>query len=463
MQLRPYQIEAKRWTYKSLKKHSRTMLQLPTGAGKTITFVDITRDYLKWNKKVMILVHRKELIEQTIDKLFRFNMQCSVIQRDFLYKHYAKVHVASVPTLASRISKGRMLPKDIDLIICDEAHHSTANSYRKIYEYYNTAQLLGVSATPCRTNGEGFEDIFNDLVVGTSVSDLIKIGHLVKPKVIANPLSFDLKTIKLTAGEFNAKELSEAINKNITFGDYVRTWELKAKGLKTVVFANDVEHSQKIVELYNKAGYPAEHIDGTTPKEQRKQTLKNFATGKTTILSNVGIVTEGFDVPEIECVQLTKPTTSLSLYLQMVGRGLRPAQGKEACIILDHADNVFSHGFPEQDRKWTLKGKKIKKNEKPQYKIRDKRTGKIFERNQLPEHLTDFELVEVTANDARIKYLHKLISVSRYKKFKIGWAWHCFLDKYKIPTAEECKSFERIAGYKIGWAKHQQRKFGLIK
>jgi len=461
MQLRYYQSEAKQNTYKSLKKHNRTMLQLPTGAGKTITFVYITKDYLKWNKKVMILVHRKELIDQTIDKLAKFGIEYSVIQSDYIYKHFARVHIASVPTLANRITRGTRLPSNIGLIICDEAHHSTASSYRKIYEYYNEAQLLGVSATPCRTNGEGFDDIFNDLIIGTSVGDLIKAGYLVKPRVIANPLSFDLKTIKLTAGEYNAKAIAQAINETMTYGDYVKTWELKAKGLKTVVFAHNVEHSQLIVESYNKAGYKAEHIDGTTPKDERKTILSNFANGRTTILSNVGIVTEGFDVPEIECVQLTKPTTSLSLYLQMVGRGLRPAQGKEACLILDHADCVFSHGFPEQDRKWTLKGNKINRKEKPLYKIKDKVTGRIYERDQLPKHISNFELVEITSQNARLSYLYKFLEIAKANGYKPGYAWYKFIDKYKIPTKEECYDFQRVAGYKNGWAKYQIKNYGI--
>jgi len=458
MELRPYQIEAKNMVMEDLKKYNRIMLQLPTGAGKTVLFTSIAKDFVQRNQVVWVLVHRKELIDQTISKAIKYNMDISVIQADYPFNQFSKFHIASVQTAIRRLDKipQRAFP---NLIICDEAHHSTANSYRAIYDEYKNAKVLGVTATPLRTNGEGFRDIFENLVSGVSVKFLIENGFLVKPKIFANPISFDLKNVKVTAGDYNEKALYEAFNENMTYGDLVKSWKEKANNKLTIVFAINIEHSKNIVNAYLKAGITAEHIDGETPKELRNAILRRFREGKTKVVSNVGIITEGFDVPACECIQLVRPTKSLSLYLQMVGRGLRPASDKEHAIILDHANCVFMHGFPEQDRKWTLDGVKPQKNKITIYK--DRETGKEYEPRELPAHVTDIDLVEIDYDEVRIAHMDKLIATSKSRGYKIGYAWIKFLDKYPVPTKFDIQRFQRIAGYKNEWCKYQFKNFNL--
>lgn len=459
MKLRPYQEELKFKVLDALSQVNRVMLQLPTGGGKTITFVDLAEHFVNQNKIVWILVHRKELIDQTADKLTKYNVRHGVIQADYHYSQFAPCHIVSVQTVVRRLSKVR--PPDI--IICDEAHHSTANSYRKIYENYPKAKLIGVTATPVRTNGEGFKDLFDKMICGLSVKELIKQGYLCEPKIFAKPLSFDLSSIRVTAGDFNDKDLFEALDNTEIYGDLVNSYIQKANGKKAIVFAINIEHSKHIVEMYNASGIKAEHLDGTTPKVERTAILNRFKRGETLVLSNVNIITEGFDVPDCEVVQLAKPTKSLAMYLQMVGRGLRTSPGKEYAIVLDHSDSVFYHGFPQQDRIWTLKGKKKKPKDNElddRIRIRDKQTGQLFKRNELPPHITDIELVEVDIDSFRINKLDLLLGRALAKGYSPSTALYWFEKEHKKPTVEELKHFQRKAGFKPNWVNYKMKDYG---
>ncbi len=342
-------------------------------------------------------------------------------------------------------------------IIVHNCHHATANSYRKIYEAYPNAHHIGVSATPTRTNGEGFKDIFDTLVQGPSVRQLIQNGYLVQPKLFARPLNFDLSKVKVTAGDYNEKALMEAMEQSFTYGDLVKTWHEKAEGKKTVVFAININHSKHIVDIYRQAGIKAEHLDAETDSRDRKTIIDKFRAGEITVLSNVNIVTEGFDLPDIECIQLVRPTKSLTLYLQMVGRGLRPADGKEQAIVLDHSNSVFTFGFPEQDRLWTLDG--IKKRD-VKVVFYDKNTDDYIE-HQEHEHIEGMELVELDFDEVRWEFLKKQIDFSKKRGFKIGFAWHRFIDKFKVPTKYELIKFGKLAGYKPGWATYKFKEFNL--
>lgn len=461
--LRPYQEELKKQVLKAFNKVNRVMLQLPTGGGKTITFVDLASHFVNEGKSVWILVHRKELIEQTTSKLVQYGVRHSVIQADYHYSRFAPCQVVSVQTVVKRLSK--VTPPDV--IICDEAHHSTASTYRKIYEYYPNAKLLGVTATPVRSNGEGFKDLFDKLICGLSVNDLIKQGYLCKPKIFAKPLTINLNSIKVTAGDFNDADLFVAMNNNETYGDLVASYNQEAKGKKAIVFAVNIEHSKNIVEMYNNAGISAEHLDGNTPKMDRKNILERFKSGKTLVLSNVNIITEGFDVPDCEVVQLVKPTKSLAMYLQMVGRGLRTSPGKDYAIILDHSDSVFYHGFPQQDRKWTLKGKKKVKGQNEYNEnvfIRDKESKELYTRKDLPKHITDVELVEIndlTQDEFRAMVMKQLINICIDNGKKRGTAWFTFIKMYK-PTIADIETFQILSGHNKGWIWYQKRDFGYL-
>lgn len=410
----------------------------------TVIFNSIIQEAQQQGRRCMMIVHRKELITQAGRKLYKMGVDYGVIMAGYDSRYSAPVQLASVQTLIRR-----SMPKGIDILITDECHHATAQSYRDIYAEYPNAKFLGVTATPIRTNGEGFADLFDTLVCGATVTELIADGYLVAPQIYASPTALDLAKIKKTGGDYNERALAEAMDNKRLVGGLVEQWTKHCYGRQTVTFAITVEHSKHIVEQYRAAGISAEHIDGTTPQDRRDKIIADFAKGQFKVLSNVGIVTEGFDVPEIEVVQLARPTTSLALYLQMVGRGLRPAAGKGKAIVLDHADCVFEHGFPEQDRKWTLKG--IPKREKAETErkvmARDK-TGQMFMSNELPAHITDIELVEIDYSQARIKALEKCVAEAKQYSPKPAAGWYRFeknVLKGTRATEYEIQHFYRIS------------------
>ena len=467
MQLRPYQEEVKSKIRESFQKGNKSvMLQLPTGAGKTVSFVNIARDVIEQGKSVLILVHRVELIRQTYEKCLRHQLDVSVIHADFMYRKYCKLQIASVATLANRVksTNTKSLPDSFDLIVIDEAHHATANSWRKILDFYPEAKVLGVTATPVRSNGEGFDDLFDDLVIGVTPKFLIENGYLAKPRIFANPLRFDLSKIKVkSTGDYNEKDLVRSYEQSTTYGDLIKTWRDKADNMRTVVFGINIDHVKKIVDAFNEEGIPAVHLSSDFDTVTRNRTINDFRDGKVKILANVNIVTEGFDLPAIEAVMLVRPTKSLSLYLQMVGRGLRPAEGKDRAIILDHADCVAIHGFPEQDRIWSLKGSKYTNAddiELPKFKYKDVQTGELFEPRELPQHVTEIELIEVDGDTFRRAELDNLFELQAKKSFKAGWVWYEFVNKYQVPTKEEIDYIQDKAGYKPAWGYFKKKEYG---
>jgi superfamily II DNA or RNA helicase len=244
-------------------------------------------------------------------------------------------------------------------VLVHNCHHAMAASYRKIFEAYPHATLLGVTATPCRADGRGLGDVFAELVHVATFRDLATDGFLVAPRVFTSRNPLDLSKLKTTGGDYNLADLDKAVNTRELVGDIVATWQARAEGRTTVVFASSVEHSRAIVAQFIEAGVTAEHLDGTTDKDERAAILARLASGETTVVSNMGVLTEGWDLPRCKCVVLARPTKSLGLYLQMAGRGLRPWQDVSA-LLLDHAGCVLAHGFPQDDREWPLEGKKKK-------------------------------------------------------------------------------------------------------
>lgn len=457
MNLRPYQQDLIERVYGAFTGCRRVMLQAPTGAGKTVLFAEIIRREYAQRKRVLLLVHRKELITQACMKIFKLGVPYGLIAAGYDPSPSQQVQIASVQTLIRR-----KLPLHFDLIITDEAHHALADSYKSIYRNYPDARLLGVTATPIRTNGQGFEDLFDFLVPGPSVKELIDNGYLVQPKVYAAPLREDLSKVKVTGGDYNDKALADMLDKSFIVGGIVDQWKKRAEGLKTVTFAINVEHSKHIVDQYKSQGIPAAHVDGTTPSHERDAILRDFAMGKYLVLSNVGIVTEGFDVPAIECVQLVRPTKSLALYLQMVGRGLRPIDGKDRALILDYANCVFEHGLPEDDRTWTLRG--VRKEPKPkQLACLDPKTRQVYQPHELPTHIEDIELVEINIDSQRIATLARFIAEAKKREFKPAWAWYRFIEKVGRPTIYEIQYAARSLGFKPGWLHYAYQEHGYTQ
>jgi superfamily II DNA or RNA helicase len=240
-----------------------------------------------------------------------------------------------------------------DLILIDEAHHTPARTYQKLIEAYPDAIVIGLTATPCRGDGRGLGSIYKLMIECPQVPDLIKQGYLVRSRVYA-PVTPDLKGVKVRAGDYVEEQLAGRMDTDKLVGDVVTHWHRLAERRRTIVFATSVGHSRHLADEFAKSGVKVEHLDGTTPEVERTAMLERLASGETEVITNCMVLTEGFDLPDVGCITLARPTKKMGLFRQMIGRGLRPAEGKVDCIILDHSGAVFEHGLPEDRVEWPL-------------------------------------------------------------------------------------------------------------
>lgn len=454
-ELREYQQVFIDNIYRAFEQHRRVLAQLPTGGGKTVCFVKIMKDWVEQGDRILLLVHRRELIKQAEFKIFKSGINYGFIMAGEKAYYSRPVQIASVQTIIRR-----PMPERIDAVIIDESHHAPADSYKKVMDEYPEARILGFTATPIRRNGEGFEGIFDVLVTGPSVQTLIDMGFLVTPRIFSVPLREDLSKLRTIGGDYREKDIEEIMDKDALIGDIVKSYGTHARGCKTITFATSVKHSQHIVDRYNAAGISAVHIDGNTNIAERDLAIKKFERGDYMVLSNVGIATEGTDIPAIDCVQMAKPTKSLSLYLQMVGRGLRPTAEKDQCIIIDHANNVFTHLYPQEDREWSLKGMKKRKNALPEDgdKIIKAKApdGRIFDPSEIPREVTSVELIELIyrVKDDRKRFLTTEVLKAKKAGYAPLIAFKRLVEKFGTPTVDEILTMQKLAGYKKGWIRH---------
>lgn len=350
VKLRAYQVEA----IENLRRHLREgrkklLLVAPTGAGKTTIACEIIRSAMERGRRVLFLAHRVELINQCSARLDQFGIPHGIIRaQDKRADDAALVQVASVQTLIRRKQA------KFDLIVIDEAHRSLADSYKRVLEAQEGASVIGLTATPCRTDGRGLGEAYNAIVETCSVSELVNQGVLVPAQVWGARNIDGLESISTVAGDYNRGQLAELMSQSKLIGDVVGQWMSKFKGGKTVVFGVNVEHSIALRDRFLSFGIKASHIDGNTPEDQRAAILQQLRDGEIEVITNCSILTEGWDLPDLACVQIARPTKSLALYLQMVGRGLRSAVGKTEAIILDHGGCFQRFGHPLDDREWGL-------------------------------------------------------------------------------------------------------------
>ena len=349
MQLRSYQdraIDDLRSAYQSGAKS--VLLVAPTGMGKTVIIAAISANAAARNRHVLILVHRRELIHQTSSKLAWVGLEHGIIAAGIPSSDHA-VQIASVQTLARRLSRLDWQPT---LIIIDEAHHATAGQWARILDHWPDAYRLGVSATPCRLDGCGLRGTFDTMVLGPSVADLIFTGYLSPARIYAPPVVADLKGIRSRGGDYANDQAAAAMDRPTVTGDAISHYQRLAAGQQAIAFCCNVNHAVSVCDAFKTAGIGAELLLGNTP--DRDQVVADFAAHRIRVLVTVDVVSEGFDVPAASCAILLRPTQSLGLYLQQVGRVLRPAPGKAHAVILDHVGNVKRHGFPDDHRDWSL-------------------------------------------------------------------------------------------------------------
>ena len=277
-----------------------------------------------------------------------------IIQAGFPARPLEDVQVASIQTLHRRaIHAETMDLPPADLLVIDEAHHCPANTYRKIIASYPEAILLGLTATPCRGDGRGLGGIFETIIECPQVAALIEQGFLVKTRVYA-PINPDLTGVRTVAGDYVESQLADRMDRPKLIGDIVTHWHKFGERRKTVAFTVNVSHSVHLRDEFIKSGVRAEHIDGSTPKPERDASLARLASGEIELVTNCMVLTEGWDMPEVGCCILARPTKKMGLFRQMIGRVLRPADGKTDAIVLDHSGAVLRHGFVEDPVEWTL-------------------------------------------------------------------------------------------------------------
>ena len=361
--LRPYQNEVKRKVYTEWGAYNSIMLQMPTGTGKTRVFSSIVKDIhkesirLKKALKVLILVHRRELIEQASETLgLKYNLAHGIILSRFFEQKKMPTQIASVQTLARRISNWK--EKSFDYIIIDEAHHSLAPTYKSIIDLYSSAKVLGVTATPYRLNGASFKTIFDKLITSYSVFEFIEKGYLSNYKYYSIPcesyLNHKIRNINEfdISGDYSNKAMYEILDNKRVRADIINAYQKHAKGKKGIVYTINKKHNLQIAHMYNSIGVKAKCIDSNTKPEERTQIIDEFKNGDLEVLCNVNIFSEGFDCPDIEFIQLARPTKSLSLFLQQVGRGLRPHKDIEKVIFLDNVGSHNQFGLPSNQHNW---------------------------------------------------------------------------------------------------------------
>ena len=365
-----YQEDMKERIEKALRLHRSVMAQMPTGTGKTYLLTAVIDSFVNNNpmENVWIVAHRRELVSQIDETVRKFHSYSASITSSLL----SSVKAMSIQWLSKHYDE---IEEEPGLIVIDEAHHALAKTYKEMWERFPKAKFLGLTATPCRLNGKGFTDLFDVLVQSWNIPEFISKGRLatydfvsIKSDGVTQRLIDSLQK-RGADGDYQNKEMDMLLNKKPSIERLYRSLEEFGKDRKGIVYAINISHAQKITKLYQEHGVKAIAIDSKTPATERQQDIEAFKKGDIQVLVNVDIFSEGFDCPDVEFVQLARPTLSLAKFLQMVGRGLRVAKGKKNCVIIDNVGLYRVFGLPSQVWNWNAmfegKMKVGKKKETP--------------------------------------------------------------------------------------------------
>lgn len=346
--LRPYQSAALEAIREHLRQGRRNVLLVsPTGSGKSVLIAEMVRGAVAKGKRAIFVAHRRELIEQISERLDRDGLRHGIMMGQHSRGPHEPVQVVSIQTLVKRA------PPPADLLLVDEAHHAAAKTYRKALEAYPGKPVVGYTASPWRQDGKGLADLFEASVVAATPAELIAAGYLCRYTGHAF-MAPDVGAVRTVGGEFDAGALSLAYQQQSRiFGDVVAKWQQYASGMRTIVFAASIDNSLELVARFRAIGVTAEHVDYNSADIDRWGIIQRARSGATQVLCNVGLLTEGVDIPELQCCVMARPTKSLALYLQMVGRVMRPV-GDKVARIHDHAENVYRHGLPDAERDYSL-------------------------------------------------------------------------------------------------------------
>ena len=495
--LRPYQEDVVARIEAEINAgRKRILTAAPTGSGKTVIGAEILRRKSRMaGTPDMFLVHRRELIRQGVSKLFDAGIDAGVIAPGFGPRPEQLTQVASIPTLHSRaLRTSRMALPPAGIVIVDEAHHATARTWRRVIDAYPDAIVIGLSATPCRADGAGLGGIFQALVECPGIDELISLGYLVSTRVFA-PAAPDLDGVHVRHGDYVECELAARVDQPKLVGDVVEHWHRLAERRRTVVFATGVGHSLHLRNEFARSGVVAEHLDGAVPSAERDAMLARLAAGTTEVVCNCGVLTEGWDSPDVGCIVLARPTKSMVLYRQMVGRGIRPAPGKDHLLVLDHAGATHAHGLVEEPIAWALtperravRASQAGGGDWSQRKLADcpechavywsgsacPACGWRPMQKPEPVDVVNGDLAEIARggkgrglySDAeRLRFCAELVWIAEEHGYRPGWIGHKFKEKFgdwpprELPEPEAPSAATRawVRSRNIAWAKVQGR------
>lgn len=426
---------------KSLLRGNKSVITvLGCGGGKSIIQAEIARSAALKNNRVLFLVHRKELCQQIENTFIQHGVNMELC------------NVGMVQTISRQLDE---IPEPA-VIITDEAHHSAAKTYTKIYNKFPDAVRLGFTATPIRLNKGGLGDVYSDMITSVSTKWLID-NHYLSPYKYYSVKLADTANLHTRCGDYKQNEISELMQNKFIYGETVKQWEKIAKGKKTIVYCSSVEASEQTAKQFRESGYVAYSLDGTADKERRKSIMNGFRNGSINILCNCDLFGEGLDVPDCECVVLLRPTQSLTLYIQQSMRSMRYMPNKTA-IIIDHVGNCYLHGLPDDDRQWTLESKHIQETA---VKIREcsncyavyppslsrcpycnyKATHEI---QKIQKKIIDIDLIELARQedlrkiklcDAHLTSFDEVVDFQKAHKYKFMWVIrYCMQKKIPIPS-----------------------------
>lgn len=460
---RQYQAENREQIRQALKSGFRAPLYvLPTGGGKTFVFCDIAEAVAARGNRALILVHRAELLRQASQKLAQIGVDHGIIAPSHS-KTGDLVQVASVQTLVRRLDE---IPEP-NLIIVDECHHSIASAWRKILDYWPRAFILGVTATPCRLDGNGLGKsaggYFDTMIHGPTIQELINQGFLSRPIVYAPPTDFNTDGIHITRGDFDQKQVNDRIDKPKITGSAIDHYLRLCRGMPAITFCVSISHAEHVAAEFNSCGIKTMCIHGNLSPYQRESAICGLGDGTWQNLTSCDLISEGTDIPIVAAGIGLRPTASLGLYMQQVGRILRVYPGKTSAVWLDHVGNCLRHGLPTDDREWSLEGHKKRKKTTEEQAPKCRQCAKCYamfsaainicpqcgepfivtvkrEINQVSGELVEFDRARVEfmkkqkrMEEGRANSLEDLLRIARERGYSPAWAhirWNLKRQRY---------------------------------
>lgn len=460
--LRDYQQAAFERLRNAVRNGSRSpLLVMPTGSGKTHVAKAIIESAAS-KGDVLFLAPRRELVYQLCEKLEAAGIDYGVLMAGEEMSLLSKVQVASVATLHARCMRSSRIPlPSARVIVIDEAHISITPATKELLSHYPNVVKIGMTATPCRLDGRGLGEIYDAMVMGPTIAELTRLGHLVPPHYYA-PSVPDLAGVRIVAGDYHEGQLADRMDQPKIVGDVISNWARIASERITLVGAVNIAHAKHLRDQFAAIGVQAEHVDSDTSTQERKDILQRLAAGTTRIVTFVDVCTYGVDIPPVSCAVNARPTKSLTRYLQFIGRVLRPYPGKKDCLVLDHGGCLDQHGFVDEEREWTLDGVQRRERNASEYRPSERKTVTcpkcayvFYAQAQCPACGHEISFKRGKDIETEEADLHE---VTRQKKR---------INREKSPEEKaqfyaELKGYAEERGYHEGWASHKYKeRFGV--